>query len=99
MSPREYLLSPTHPVGHSKARFFRSLGFEQSHWTVLRDALVAHLRTGDKAPQASNAFGQKYVVRGILHGPLASAETASVWIILHGESVPRFVTAYPGASR
>lgn len=37
---RDYLLSPDHPVGHAKARFFTSLGFTQDNWPQLRDALL-----------------------------------------------------------
>ena len=50
-----------------------------------------------KSFQASE-HGQKYEIRGIRTGPSGrSAEIVSVWIILSGENVPRFVTAYPGA--
>jgi hypothetical protein len=39
----------------------------------------------------------KYVVRGTLSGPSgAVADVIAVWILLDGESAPRFVTAYPG---
>lgn len=38
---------------------------------------------------------QKYVVRGTIHGAMAAAAIVSVWIVLHGEDFPRFVTAYP----
>jgi hypothetical protein len=45
----------------------------------------------------ANAFGQKYVIHGILQGPNGrGAFTVSVWIVLNGEAFPRFVTAYPG---
>ena len=40
-----------------------------------------------------NEYGQKYVVRSMLKGP-----SGQVWIILVGERVPRFVTAFPGGS-
>jgi hypothetical protein len=39
----------------------------------------------------------KYVVRGTLNGPSGeAADVITVWIVLDGESAPRFVTAYPG---
>ena len=39
----------------------------------------------------------KYVVSGRLSGPSGDAAgVITVWIILDGESAPRFVTAYPG---
>ena len=95
---RDYLLSPAHPIGRAKAHFFRALGFTQDGWSQLQDALLALARTGDAVLGERNAFGQKYVVRGILRGPSGRiAETVTVWIVLEAEAVPRFVTAYPGA--
>jgi hypothetical protein len=39
----------------------------------------------------------KYVVGGTLNGPSgAVADVVTVWIVLDGEDIPRFVTAYPG---
>jgi len=96
---RDYLLSSEHPIGRAKARFFRALGFTHGQWSQLHDALLALARTGDAVPGKRNAFGQKYVVRGILTGPSGrSANIVTVWIVLESEAAPRFVTAYPGAS-
>ena len=36
---RDYLLSPSHPVGRFKAAFFAAIGFKQAEW----QALVAEL--------------------------------------------------------
>ena len=42
-------------------------------------------------------FGQRYVVRGILRGPVRrEAGVVTVWIVPTGEDVPRLLTAYPG---
>ena len=41
-------------------------------------------------------YGRKFEVRGTIVGPNGrSARLAAVWIILVGEAVPRFVTAFP----
>lgn len=32
---RDYLLSPTHPIGRYKASFFQRLGYEQANWQLL----------------------------------------------------------------
>jgi Domain of unknown function (DUF4926) len=32
---RDYLLSPTHPIGRYKALFFRTLGYDQTNWRQL----------------------------------------------------------------
>jgi hypothetical protein len=93
---RDYLLSPDHRVGRSKARFFGALGFSHAAWPALRDALLALAREGAAEPGVTSVFGQKYVVRGMLRGPTGrAAAVVTAWIVLRGEDVPRFVTAYP----
>ncbi len=94
---RYYLLSTSHPVGRFKARFFESLGYSTENWeqieTDIRDLIaVAEARPGEKT-----GYGQKYEVRGAMTGPNGrSAEVVTVWIVLTGEDVPRFITAYTG---
>jgi len=36
---REYSLSPSHPVGRFKAKFFESVGFPPEAWSEFMDAL------------------------------------------------------------
>jgi hypothetical protein len=96
---RDYLLSPEHTVGSAKAKFFGRLGFEQQDWPVLRTELARFVH--DEATLGVRTmFGQKYIVAGTIHGPAGlDADVVVVWIVLHGEQFPRFVTAYPGARR
>ena len=97
---QDYLLSREHPVGRAKARFFESLGFTRAAWPMLQSALLQLGRDGEAEPAAASVFGQKYAVRGIIQGP--SGETAlvvTVWIILTGETIPRFITGHPGNLR
>ena len=55
------------------------------------------LELEDAVARPSKSFGQKYEVRGTLRGPSGRrAEVVTVWIVLSGESSPRFVTAVPG---
>ena len=95
---RYYLLSPIHPVGRYKCRFFLDIGYETSHWEVLRQDLLSLVATEDAQEGIRTRYGQKYVVRGILKAPSGTlAHIVTVWIVLHGELIPRFVTAYPGS--
>ena len=97
---RGYLLSRTHPVGRFKAIFFRSLGYSVSRWQVLEADLRAHLVANEPEAEQVTPYGRKFVVRGSIVGPSGrTAELVTVWTILAGEDVPRFVTAYPGGSR
>ena len=93
---REYLLSPEHPVGRTKARFFATLGFTRTGWPVLRTVLLDLAVRGEAVMGPANAHGQKYEVRGIIQGPSGrEAQILSVWITLYEEDFPRLVTAYP----
>ena len=45
-------------------------------------------------------YGRKYIVEGSFTGPSGRViQVVTIWIILKGDSVPRFVTAYPGGAR
>lgn len=94
---RDYLLSPEHPVGRYKAAFFAALGYQRAHWERLRRDLLDLPMQREAVPGQPSDFGQKYEVRGNLQGPTGRrAEVVTVWIILIEESIPRFVTAFPG---
>jgi hypothetical protein len=95
-----YLLSPTHPVGRFKARFFAALGYTAAEWQVLEaDLRIQHL-SQEATPGPEMAYGQSYTIRAILKGPNGeSAIVVSVWFIRVGVAVPHFVTAYPGGDQ
>lgn len=94
---RDYLLSHEHPVGRFKAAFFGTLGYTQVKWTMLRRDLLHLVKSGVATDGQSSPFGRKFEVRGTLNGPSGRhAEVMTVWVILVGETLPRFVTAFPG---
>jgi hypothetical protein len=91
-----YLLSASHPIGRFKCAFFSSLGYAPDDWERLRDDLLAIARDNPATSGSPSAFGQKFEVDGMLTGPNGNAARINtVWIVLAGESAPRFVTAYP----
>ena len=97
--PREkivdYLLSPIHPIGRFKAAFFRALGYSDTQPEEFETAIKQLLDNPAEEERATN-YGKKYVVRGRITGPNGTSATINtVWIILRGNSTPRFVTAYP----
>ena len=95
---RDYLLSPTHPVGRYKARFFQNLGYARED----ADRLAADLRdilANEVEDTVETEFGTKYVVPGQLVGRNGVATAiVTVWITLAGEDSPKLITAYPGDS-
>jgi hypothetical protein len=93
---RDYLLSSSHPVGRFKAPFFASLGYASASWDRLDEDLRLLAASGDAEFGRDSPYGRKYEIRGNLSGPSGkSAGVLTVWIILDGEDVPRFVTALP----
>ena len=93
-----YLLSNTHPAGRAKAAFFLRFGFNASSWETLREALLAHGRTGRVIWAGETEFGVKYIVDGLLNTPDGRApHLRAVWFVAKGSTAPRLVTAYPTA--
>lgn len=94
---RDYLLSDSHPVGRFKASFFVALGYSAPAWEGLAADLRRHAMDNEALATEANQYGQKFEVRGSLAGPTGrSAAVVAVWIVLRGEDLPRFVTAFPG---
>jgi len=92
----DYLLSETHAVGKTKARFFRSLGFDETNVEQLEWGLLAIARSGQVAEVTRSIYGTKYVIDGVLEAPNgAVARVRTVWVVEVRQDSPRFVTAYP----
>jgi hypothetical protein len=91
-----YLLSPSHPVGGPKARFFRSAGFDETNVASLEQALIDIARSEDVTEVEQTGHGTKYAVEGDIQTPSGGVRRIrTVWIIDAGQTRPRFVTAYP----
>lgn len=92
----DYLLSPIHPSGHSKASFFQRFGFAAGAWQVLAEALRRHAADHEVGAIEDSPFGMRYTIEG----PIASPDgrnpvIRTVWFVESGIAAPRFVTAYP----
>ena len=92
----DYLLSENHLVGKSKARFFRSFGFDETNIVEFERGLIQVARTGIVFETTKTIYGQKYVIDGTLETPNGvGIRLRTVWIIETGEDIPRLVTAHP----
>jgi hypothetical protein len=95
-----YLLAADHPVGAPKALFSRQFGYRLVTWTEFRDALCAHVLSGELVSTREFEFGMKYIVQGPIITPSGQRPIIrSVWVVGAGETKPRLVTAYPLATR
>lgn len=92
----DYLLSRTHAVGKSKARFFYKFGFDETNGDTFEQGLRKIAQNYEITEQISMPYGEKYIIDGVLQTPRGSAiNIRTVWIIEKGEINPHFVTAYP----
>lgn len=96
---RDYLLSDEHPIGRSKAAFFRSLGYRAENWWRLRADIRALAESGTAEPGTLSLYGAKFLVSGMIRGPNGrSASVYTAWIVRRGEHMPRLITAWPGGN-
>lgn len=92
----DYLLSLTHPVGRSKARFFRGLGFNEENVRLLEQSLRDIVGVAEESKAIVTAHGTKMVIDGEVKTPQGKhVKIRTVWIDDKGDRVLRFVTAYP----
>jgi hypothetical protein len=92
----DYLLSETHAVGKSKAKFFRSFGFNETNTAQLGHGLISIAQTESVTEITETPHGIKYVIDGNLETPNSvTIYLRTVWIIETGDTIPRLVTAHP----
>ena len=97
---RSYILSSAHPVGRFKAAFFQKLGYSAENREVLERHLREQILSQEVTRVEESRYGQKFIVEGTLASPGGEAvQIVTVWVILKGENIPRFITAYPGGLR
>lgn len=92
----DYLLSPIHPTGRSKARFFQQAGFDRDAWKLLEVALIDLADSNAVVNEAHSEFGVKYTIDGVLNTPSEMRpRLRTVWIVDLDSTQPRLVTAHP----
>ena len=91
-----YLLSGAHPKGRHKARFFARFGFAADRWEELALALRAHAAAHEVVEVNGTAYGDFYVIDGIILAPDGrTTKLRVVWCIDKGARLPRLITAHP----
>jgi len=91
----DYLLSENHPVGRSKAKFFKMIGFNETNIDLFGKALL-EISKLEVIETVKNDFGTKYVIIGMLKSPLNIEYLVStVWMLENQSNEPYLVTCYP----
>lgn len=90
------MLSKTHGIGKSKAKFFRALGFDEGNAHLLEKGLLTIAKNEVVRETVVTEYGIKYVIDGSIAVPNGrSANVRTIWMIETKVEKPRFVTAYP----
>jgi hypothetical protein len=91
----DYLLSETHAVGRTKARYFRSIGYTLGNAGDLAKELVK-IAGHEVRQKIVSEFGEKYVIDGEIATPVGiTVRIRTVWVFDPQDDRPRLVTAYP----
>lgn len=91
----DYLLSETYGVGKSKAKFFRSFGFDETNIVQFEQELVYIAQRESVAEVTETIYGKKYVIDGELETPSGyMIRLRTIWIIETGNDIPKLVTAH-----
>lgn len=92
----DYLLSKTHPVGKWKAKFFNTLGFDETNTDIIENRLLSIAHSEEIKDVIELTQGKKYIVDGSLQTPKGDlVNVRTIWIVETDQNRPRFVTAYP----
>jgi len=92
----DYLLSPSHPAGRSKAAFLSRFGFSAANWETLQESLLHHVAVAENATALKTQFGIKYMIEAGLETPDGRRpRIRSVWFIENGQQAPKLVTVVP----
>ena len=83
-------------MGKSKAKYFRSYGFNDENASDLVDGLLAIAQNSQVENSERSRYGAKYILNGELKTPNGDMmQIRTGWIIENDNDFPRFVTAYP----
>jgi len=73
------------------------LGYSTENWKVLEQDLRNQILSQNVNEVKETRYGRKFIIKGLLRGPAKkTVQIVTVWAIIKGENIPRFITAYPG---
>lgn len=91
----DYLLSTTHMIGRTKAKFFRGLGYHAGNLDLFKRHLANIALRGIIQEEMTTPYGKKLIVQDLIKTPNGkSAKIKTVWMVDQKRSL-HFVTAYP----
>lgn len=95
-----YLLSEIHPIGKSKAKFFKKYGFDSSNSKELEQELLIIALNNEVTGTKETIYGVNYVIEGVIISPKRKPfKIKTVWFVEAEEKIPRLVTVIPDIIR
>jgi hypothetical protein len=94
---RDYLLNLDHPIGGAKARYFLTLGWDQTRWRELKEVFLAQLPLVEGRFSRENEYNGAADFRADIRIPRSDGQLVAVgtyWEV-HPEKPTKFLTAYP----
>jgi hypothetical protein len=92
----DYLLNENHPVGGTKARFFKRFGFDADNPTTFESALLRHPSENEVWKSVETSLGIKSIVVCTLRTPDGRNPCVrTIWFKPIGSTAHRLVSAYP----
>lgn len=91
----DYLLSTSHVIGRTKAKFFRSLGYDENNLELFKKHLADMARQGTIENEIMTPYGKKLIIQDLIKTPSGkSAKIKTVWMLDEMGDL-NLVTAYP----
>ena len=91
-----YLLSLKHPIGQSKAKFFRIIGYDKKNINLFKDNLLKTVDKKNFHNIESSEYGKKYIFESNFENPKNIAvKLRTIWVKEENDTTLKFVTAYP----
>lgn len=94
----DYLLNSNHAEGHSKARFFKAVGFSEEDAGTMIKALRDHAEANMISKVIRHSFGVKTIVECFIQTPSGKSYCIrTVWNDHLDGNPPKLVTAFPAS--
>jgi hypothetical protein len=90
---RDYLL--VEQPRDDKSKFLTSAGFKRSNWRELEAAIRDLAASVDAKPGSPTPHGKKWVIDGIITGPIGRPRTVRLIWLEEPNGIVRFVTLVP----
>jgi hypothetical protein len=94
---QDYVLNPDHPIGHNKARVFKSvLGIERKHALAFAEIIIGTLDRAHAIKNEESSYGSRWETHHEIFAPNGRSAIVSVaWLFrVEQPEIPVLITCY-----